>query len=160
MHLRSRVAMMLAFPFFANCSTTESTAITEACSVTTPNGNTPPGRLPDPRYYGNGSLWTVLSPGGKVVFQPPESGFPLPDGPLSIKLPWWRGVEGKLTIQGRRLDAPAPPLKAMIPEGYGNSGFQASGLIFPTTGCWEVTGRMGNTDLTFVILVVKIEKRN
>ncbi len=50
---------------------------------------------------------------------------------------------------------PAPPLRADIPEGYGLSGFQASGVIFPTEGCWEVTGRVGNVSLTFVTLVVK-----
>jgi hypothetical protein len=78
-----------------------------------------------------------------------------PDGSIDAKLGWWRGVEGQLTIRGRRLDAPGPPLRAEIPEGYGVSGFQATGIIFPTEGCWRVTGKVGNATLSFVTLVVK-----
>lgn len=65
------------------------------------------------------------------------------------------GVEGQLTIEGRRLDAPAPTLQAGIPDGYGNIGFQAAGLIFPAEDCWEVTGKVGQVELTFVTLVIK-----
>jgi hypothetical protein len=65
---------------------------------------------------------------------------------------------GKLTIHGKRLDASAPPLRADIPEGYGDTGFQATGLIFPTEGCWEVTGKVGQTSVTFVTRVVKIDE--
>jgi hypothetical protein len=63
-------------------------------------------------------------------------------------------VQGELTIEGKRLDAPAPPLKSIVPDGYGDAGFQVSGLIFPTAGCWAVTGRVGIASLTFVTLVV------
>jgi hypothetical protein len=31
-------------------------------------------------------------------------------------------------------------------------------LVFPTPGCWEVTGRVGTTRLTFVTQVMKIGK--
>jgi hypothetical protein len=72
-----------------------------------------------------------------------------------MKFWWWRGVPGKLRITGRRLDAPAPPVRASIPEGYGDIGFQATALIFPTVGCWQVTGKVGESRLTFVTLVVK-----
>ena len=70
------------------------------------------------------------------------------------RIEWWRGVRGELTITGRRLDEPAPPLQAEIPDGYGLEGFHASGIIFPTPGCWEITAQMGETRLTFVYLVV------
>jgi hypothetical protein len=70
-----------------------------------------------------------------------------------VKFGWWRGEAGALRIEGRRLDAPAP-LAARIPEGYGDAGFQASGILFPTQGCWEVTGRVGGASLTFVTLVL------
>ncbi len=129
------------------------------CPVTRPNGKAPPGVGPSPYFHGNGALWTVLWPDSRVVFSPGGSGFVLPDGSLSMKFPWWRGVRGKLTIRGRRLDAPAAPLRASIPEGYGDTGFQATALIFPTEGCWEVTGKVGNSSLTFVTLVVKLEGR-
>lgn len=74
-----------------------------------------------------------------------------------MKFFWWRGegVRAPLTIEGRRLDAPAPALRAEIPEGYGLTGFQSSALLFPSEGCWEVTGEAGGARLTFVTLVVK-----
>ncbi len=67
-----------------------------------------------------------------------------------MKFWWWRLVKGRLTIEGRRL--------SIIPDGYGEIGFQASGLVFPTPGCWEVTGRIGDKSLTFVTLVEKISE--
>ena len=85
----------------------------------------------------------------RMVFsQPRGPGLVLEDGSLSMKFPWWRGVKGKLTIAGRRLDGSVPPLRARIPDGYGDIGFQATALIFPTEGCWEVTGKVGDTSLT------------
>jgi hypothetical protein len=50
-----------------------------------------------------------------------------------------------------------PPLRARIPDGYGDTGFQATALIFPTEGCWEVTGEVGDTRLTFLTPVVSSE---
>lgn len=128
------------------------------CAVTEPNGSAPPGEQPSPEYLGNGQLWTVLWPDGKVIFEPGGPGTIGEDGSLGMKWGWWRGVNGQLTIEGRRLDAPAPPLQADIPAGYGETGFQATGLIFPTEGCWQVTGKAGEAELTFVTLVVKQDK--
>jgi hypothetical protein len=55
----------------------------------------------------------------------------------------------------RRLDGPAPPLRADVPAGYGQAGFQASGVDFPTEGCWEVTGAVGGATLSFVTFVAR-----
>jgi hypothetical protein len=129
------------------------------CDTTKPNGNVPPGERPSPNHHGGAGIWTVLWPDGRVVFKPGGPGFVLEDGSLAMKFPWWRGVKGKLIIEGRRLDSSAPPLRASIPDGYGDTGFQATSLIFPTPGCWEVTGRVGNASLTFVVHVVKLESR-
>lgn len=122
------------------------------CPVTVPNGNTPPDEPYAPEYLGNGALWTVLWPNGDILMGPQNVE---PDGSLSMKFVWRRGVKGKLTIEGRRLDAEASPLRADIPDGYGDSGIQVSALIFPTEGCWEVTGRVGDATLTFVTRVTK-----
>ena len=124
------------------------------CPATPPNGNTPPGERPDSTDHGDGALWVALWPEGTVSIPTDPA---QPNGALAMKSPWWRGpgVRGKLTITGRRLDAPAPPLTANIPEGYGDTGFQATMIIFPTAGCWEVTGKAGAASLTFVALVLK-----
>ena len=78
-----------------------------------------------------------------------------------MKFPmWWRNL-GDLTVQGRRLDSQAPPMRASISEGALPSlaagyRFAATALIFPTEGCWEVTAKVGDTSLTFVTFVVKV----
>jgi hypothetical protein len=128
---------------------------TTPCPVTSPNGNTPPGERASPLHHGNGALWTVLWPGGDVLI---EQGASAAGAPLAMKFTWWRGVEGELSIEGRRLDAPAPVLQADVPEGYGQTGFQASGIIFPSEGCWEITGNVADTQLTFVVRVVRIDE--
>jgi hypothetical protein len=129
------------------------------CDTTKPNGNAPPGERPSSNFHGGAGIWTVLWPDGRVVFEPGGPGFVLEDGSLAMKFPWWRGVKGKLIIEGRRLDSSAPPLRANIPDGYGDTGFQATSLIFSTPGCWEVTGRVGKASLTFVVHVIKPESR-
>jgi hypothetical protein len=134
------------------------TRATQACPVTLPNGNTPPGEQPSPAHHGNGDLWTALWPDGKVVFEADATAYVLPDGSLIMKWPWWRGAPGALTIHGKRLDGPASLLSAEIPEGYGTTGFQASGLIFSHAGCWEVTGQVDGAELTFVTLVVDLQE--
>lgn len=76
------------------------------------------------------------------------------DGSIDAKYGWWRAGSGKIKISGRRLDAPAPPLRADFPDGYG-PGFQATGLTFPTTGCWRVRGRYVESQINFTLLVSK-----
>ena len=129
------------------------------CQITEPNGTAPPGGLTDPNMLGNGSLWVRLWDEGTVFFKKGGSGKIFSDGSMQMKFPWWRAAQGKLSIEGRRLDADAPPLSAKIPLGYGEIGFQASGILFPTEGCWEVTGKVGNASLTFVTRVIRIEEQ-
>jgi hypothetical protein len=102
--------------------------------------------------YDNGKLRAGgLGLGGVIAA---SGDFVNPDGSISWKFPWWREVAGNLTITGQRLDAPAPPVKSQVPSGYGNIGFQASGVTFPTEGCWQVTGKTGQASLTFVTFVI------
>ncbi len=133
-----------------------------SCPVSLPNRRAPRGGAGFTAAafnYGNASLRVSLWPKGKLVAGPLPDGAIWasiePDGSIVAKLGWWRGVAGKLAIGGRRLDASAPPLRAHVPDGYGVTGFQATGIIFPTAGCWKVTGKVGGASLTFVVLVVK-----
>ena len=121
----------------------------DSCPVTIQNDIGAGGK------YGDWQLSTVLWERGEFIFKPGGSGFVTPDGALGIKYPWWRGVRGTLHIEGRRLDGPAGPLRSEFVD-YGPTGFQASYVIFPTPGCWEVTGRAGEARLTFVARIVKI----
>jgi hypothetical protein len=120
----------------------------DRCPITRPNGSVPPGSTFGAEFHGSGSLWVGV-PIANVVVRAPDA-----DGSIVEKFGWWRGVSGQLRIEGRRLDGVAPPLQASVPEGYGDSGFQSSGLLFPTEGCWEVTGRVADASLTFVTLAL------
>jgi hypothetical protein len=84
-----------------------------------------------------------------------DPGFIDEDGAIGMKFGWWRDVEGKLTITGHRLDGSGPPVRAEVPDGYGTRGFQASGVVFPLDGCWQVEGRVGDSALTFVTFVIR-----
>jgi len=109
--------------------------------------------------YWNDSLYVGgLWPDGTIVFKPGGAGFVYPDGSVGMKIAWYRanGLHGRLVIKGKRLDAVAPPLRAEIPDGYSDTGFQPSGVIFPTEGCWQVTGTVGSVSVTFVTRVVKL----
>lgn len=126
-----------------------------ACPVTTPNGIV----AGDPHSYGHQQLAVGpfgLWPDGTVVFKPGGAGFVTSNGALGMKFGWTRGVRGHLTIEGRRLDAPAPPLRSEVPKAYGDLGFQATYVIFSTPGCWEVTARVSDASLIFVTMVTKI----
>jgi hypothetical protein len=105
--------------------------------------------------YGNGKLWVGgLWPDGVILA---GRAFVEADGSIGMKFGWWRGVTGDLKVSGERLDAEGPPTRSSVPDGYGKSGFQASGINFPTEGCWEVTGEVSGTTLTFVTFVIKTE---
>ncbi len=164
--MSSRAPLFLLLAVSVGCTTTPGSEQVQGsnpippppCRVTLPNGSQPLGRtaacpgrrLTQPRFrgnHGNGKLEVGLPTDGKLLITPEK------DGSLGWKFPWLRTVCGRLTITGRRLDAPAGPLRASIPEGYGETGFQASGVYFPSEGCWEITGRAGDSELTFVVEV-------
>jgi hypothetical protein len=122
----------------------------DSCPITRPNGSIPPS-VSGSGWHGDGSLWVEFpSPLNVVVLQRAA------DGSLETKFPWWRGASGILGIAGKRLDGPAPPLTAEVPGGYGDTGIQPTRLHFPTEGCWQVTGQVGEASLTVVTLVLGI----
>ncbi len=103
--------------------------------------------------YGNGRLWVGgLWPDGVIAA---DSRFIDSDGAVSVKFGWWHDDPGKLVVTGRRLDTAGPPARGDVPDGYDRIGFQASGVYFPIEGCWEITGQVGATTLTFVTFVIK-----
>lgn len=135
----------------------EAQNVLPTCPVTHPNGQGTSLEQAAPDFHGNGALRVGFGdfPEGVLVF-PGNVGIVLSDGSLRWpKVQWRRGVRGQLTITGRRLDGDARPLQAEIPSGYGDTGLQPTALTFPTAGCWEITGRVGGSTLTFTINVVK-----
>jgi hypothetical protein len=111
-------------------------------------------------WFGTDSLWTALPVTGTW------SGLPhyTPSDPtFRQKLffrrqvyDWHTELEPRLTVTGKRLDSPAPPLLS----DQANNGwvkpeqtFMVIGINFPTLGCWEITGSYREDKLTFVVWV-------
>ena len=69
-----------------------------------------------------------------------------------IKVGWFRPAGVELVIAGQRLDGDAPPLQAEASCCY-PTRFQASGLYFPAEGCWEITAKAANEELSFVVWI-------
>lgn len=130
------------------------------CAVTLPPN--PPFKPPvsitaDGTWFGTDELWTVLPPKGVW------SDLPHNPGGYTQKVVWWRKgyvwtkePEPKLMVTGRRIDAPAPPLKvSKATNAYAADIGSAMmvGVDFPTPGCWEITGRYADAELSFVVWV-------
>lgn len=121
-----------------------------ACPVTEPNNRPLPG------LFGNGRLAVVAYQSIEVT---PRT--LMPNGWIGEKFPWraYHGVAGTLKISGRRLDRKARPLRASVSPGAApasehTSAFWAVGVMFPTVGCWTITGRVSGASLTVVTRVV------
>ncbi len=131
------------------------------CPVTLPNGRVPPGQRPSSQQYGEGEFYTTVPPDGvirapRAVGGTPPAGWrgsPVPPGWLDWKWIWFRPTKGApLAITGVRLDGPAEPVIAWIPDGY-SERLQATAVFFSEPGCWEVTAESGGARLRVVTLV-------
>jgi hypothetical protein len=157
-----RILVFLVSSMFYGCATDRPISQGQHSSspqVTIPNGrspatdNAPHAPLNDTNTmrqgwnHGNGVLWVFLRS------QPYVADAVEKDGSLRIKFGWWRGVPGEFSIEGRRLDTPAPPLRTEF-HPYAAFGFQPCYLYFPTEGFWEITGHLNDKSLTFVIHVI------
>lgn len=133
---------------------------TPGCRVTVVSAATrPPRPVPASFNYGNTKIAVALIPtdGKLVAGRLPSGGSRATinaDGSIYAKYGWWRAGSAKPVISGSLMTDPRRHLRASVPGSYG-SGFQATGLTFPTTGCWRVTGRFSEAMLHFTVLVTK-----
>ena len=127
--------------------------VTAACQVTQSHWLKPPedaavqGSPGYGHYYVNDdrSIWVTTQ------WSRGDSDY-LSADPNGIKVGWYRPAGAQLEVTGRRLDGKAPPLRAEVPCCY-PTRFQASGLYFPTDGCWEVMAHAAGSELTIVLWV-------
>jgi len=150
--------------------TTKLDSVPETCPVTKPYQTSL--FVPPPPYtakvgrerfwFGTDRLWTNLPVNGMLKGLPVDTSSAHPT--FSEKLFWWRqGYDGrakprpKLTVTGKRIDFPAPPLEVSPPTTaiMGNRSAMLVGIGFPTVGCWQITGRYEDDELTFVIWVAR-----
>ncbi|MCA1668195.1 MAG: hypothetical protein LC793_12530, partial [Thermomicrobia bacterium] len=116
---------------------------------------TPPPPYANQFWSGTAMLWTMLGTDGTW------GRLPYANGSYTQKILWWRQgydwqtePEPQLTVTGRRLNAPAPPLAATrASNGFRDDigSFGVVGVDIPTQGCWEITGQAASTELRFVV---------
>jgi hypothetical protein len=133
---------------------------TPGCPVTIPNRNLPGGQPTNLSWHGNGRLWGVLQPDGVVSVAAERVE---PDGSISDKFLWATfPADRRPTITGRRLDAPAGPLRVLRVNHGSFVGAAkpswATPLVFPTAGCWQLAARFADIRLTYVVRLV-VENR-
>jgi len=96
--------------------------------------------------FGTPKLWTLVHPNSWV----------------GQKLVWWSPGNDRntdtlpgLTVSFKRLDAPAPPRtteRASWAFIDGQPPFITTGISSPpTTGCWEITGRLAGEEVKYVV---------
>lgn len=136
-----------------------------SCPITV--AQNPPFAAPEPYspnapfesgfWFGSESLWTML----------PKDGiwYALPLNPQGYtqKVFWWRKgyiwnkePEPALTVTGERVDASAPPLIVSRPTNAYAADIGSAMLVgvdFPTLGCWKLSGKYADAELSFVIWV-------
>jgi hypothetical protein len=129
---------------------------TDACPVTFPNGNRPPGQPRNVTWYGNGLLWAGVEQDG--IHTVPSSQVAA-DGSIGNKLLWVTTPPfEKPTVSGERLDAPARPLRVL---GVNTGSFSGAAnpshmtpVEFATAGCWRLRARLGDVSLVYVVQLV------
>ncbi|HXM21428.1 MAG TPA: hypothetical protein VN948_09210 [Terriglobales bacterium] len=104
-------------------------------------------------WFGTDSFWTLL-PSNATWSQGEKTFWFSQDWQ---RYHWVPEREAKLTVTARRLDDAAPPPEVLrANSSYREQDWKAflvGGINFPTVGCWEITGRHDDHELTFVVWV-------
>jgi hypothetical protein len=98
-------------------------------------------------WYGNEAFWVLIQTGGEL-----QANFNREMDRWQSKLPVWRQASGFLSFTARRLNGPIAGFEART-SFYGTRGFDATSLIWPGLGCWQITGTVGGHSLTLVTLL-------
>lgn len=144
--------------------------VPKTCPITKPPRSpfVPPAPYPaktDPHcfWFGTEKLWTQLGSDGTWRGLPHYT----PDDPtFRQKLFWWRQgynvrsePQPKLTVTGMRLDSSAPPVLLADRASNGwqqeDQPFMVVGINLPTLGCWKITGRYQDVQVSYVVWVTQ-----
>jgi hypothetical protein len=108
-------------------------------------------------WYGTNSLWTLVPTSGAW------NGWTYNPEGYGQKVFWWREgyiwneePEPEITVTTERLDAPATPFQVSGgTNAYASDIGSAmlTGVGFSTMGCWKVTGKYKDAELSFVVWI-------
>jgi hypothetical protein len=143
--------LLAASTIAASAAGVKARSTAPGCPVTKPDN------WPRPGWYGNGRLAVVGYQSIKVT---PRA--LMPNGWIRELFSWWgekrlvTPASAGLTTTGRRLDMKAKPLRAAITRGKAPNFAKSwlASLMFPSAGCWKITGRFDKTSLTVVTRIV------
>ncbi len=166
----SQPTVLQAQPTVLQATSTAAVVSDDACPLTIPPQ---PGLVPPEPYspqapdlyqavwYGTSALWTMLAPEGEVWWGLPRDD----DGTLGNKTFWWSDSysgtnvgEAPITVSGQQLDGSA----TFEVGGTGSAGggfredigsFILVPVGIPAGGCWELTARYRDAELSYVVLV-------
>lgn len=137
------------------------------CEPDTPDGVPPPidpyAQLVPGSTISNDGIWAAIPHDGRLSI---ADRYIEASGKFEewrgTKMMWTRGngVVGPLVITGERLDAVAPAAVDLVyldGRQYGTMGFTPSWPTFPSPGCWEINGRVGNHTLAFTLEVLFVD---
>jgi hypothetical protein len=109
-------------------------------------------------WYGTENLWVGLRSEGVWSHLPhSEKGYVQKTIWFRDGYYWRDEPQPDLKVTGRLLDSDEPVLIA--PHGATNGfhpdiqSFMLAGVIIPTAGCWEITGRYGEHELSYIVWV-------
>ena len=144
--IRFSSILVLIFSILMNgCSAKRNCPVTEPVWVKPPE-DAAVLDTPEFRYYFVNEDSSIMA---SAWWARPENEFPivLEEG---IKVGWFKPEGAELIITGQRLDGKAPALESHVPCCY-PTRFQATGLYFPTGGCWEVNAKAADKELSFIV---------
>jgi hypothetical protein len=108
--------------------------------------------MPSANWHGNGTLWASLPVNGTYALAAGED-------TLFEKRIWVAraGLTANLNVKYRRLDPPSPARTAVAIAGTlsGYEGPSWASREYLTAGCWEVSGRVADISLSFVVKVLR-----
>jgi hypothetical protein len=123
------------------------------CPTTGPNRRMPEAGMLG-GLFGNGRM---AASAYRVIRVTPRTRNP--DGSIGEKFWWYAAptVKGDLKIRGHRLDRRGGKVTGNASPGsdpdHPNLRFWATGVRFPTVGCWRVVGTAGSARLALTVLV-------
>jgi hypothetical protein len=156
MTLLIRLLIFLLLSVVTACTSSQSVENTSAssCATTKPLWLKPPEdtAIPDAPVFGHYFANEDRSILASAWWIEDQEDYQLHITEEGIKMGWFRPVGAPLEITGQRLDGQAPPLRADIPGIY-PTRFQATGIYFPTEGCWEVNAKAEGSERSFVVWI-------
>lgn len=150
--MNKKIILMFLVLIVSGCSAIGKDAAA-SCPLTEPVWIKPPedAAVSNPPefgyYYSNGDNSILAS-----AWWFGQEDYPLRADSNGVKVGWFRPEGTELTITAQRLDGEAPEFDAHVPCCY-PTRFQATGLYFPTEGCWEVNAKAADKEITFIVWV-------